>query len=470
MSAKTLYDKIWNDHLVGDNGDGTSLLYIDRHLVHEVTSPQAFEGLRMAGRSVRCPERTLAVVDHNVPTTDRSGGIDDPDSALQVETLARNAADFGVEYFNEMDRRQGVVHIVGPEQGFTLPGMTIVCGDSHTSTHGAFGALAHGIGTSEVEHVLATQTLVQAKAKNMRVTVNGKLPEGVTAKDIILAIIGEIGTAGGTGHVIEFAGEAIEALSMEGRMTVCNMTIEAGARAGLIAPDEKTFEYVRGRPRSPKGEDFERAVAYWRTLVSDPGARFDRELELDAAALPPIVTWGSSPEDVVSVSGVVPDPAQIEDENRRASKERALEYMGLTPGTRITDIRLDRVFIGSCTNGRIEDLRAAAAMVRGRKVNPAVSGMIVPGSGLVKEQAEAEGLDKVFVEAGFEWREPGCSMCLAMNADKLRPGERCASTSNRNFEGRQGFKGRTHLVSPAMAAAAAIAGHFVDIRDWEENA
>ena len=466
MSAKTLYDKIWNDHLVADNGDGTSLLYIDRHLVHEVTSPQAFEGLRLAGRKVRAPGRTLAVVDHNVPTTDRSQGIDDPESALQVETLAQNAADFGVEYFDEMDLRQGVVHIVGPEQGFTLPGMTIVCGDSHTSTHGAFGALAHGIGTSEVEHVLATQTLIQAKAKNMRVTVNGKLPEGVTAKDMILAIIGEIGTAGGTGHVIEFAGEAIEALSMEGRMTVCNMTIEGGARAGLIAPDQKTFDYIKGRPRAPKGADLDAAIAYWKTLVSDPDAKFDAELVLDAAALPPIVTWGSSPEDVVSIDGVVPDPAKIEDPNRRASKERALEYMGLEAGTKVTDIEIDRVFIGSCTNGRIEDLRAAAAIVGNRKVSEHVSGMVVPGSGLVKEQAEAEGLDKVFTEAGFEWREPGCSMCLAMNADKLSPGERCASTSNRNFEGRQGFKGRTHLVSPQMAAAAAIAGHFVDIRDW----
>lgn len=466
MSAKTLYDKIWNDHLVTDNGDGTSLLYIDRHLVHEVTSPQAFEGLRMAKRKVRSPERTLAVVDHNVPTTDRSQGIDDPESALQVETLAMNAADFGVEYFDEMDPRQGVVHIVGPEQGFTLPGMTIVCGDSHTSTHGAFGALAHGIGTSEVEHVLATQTLIQAKAKNMRVTVNGKLPEGVTAKDIILSIIGEIGTAGGTGHVIEFAGEAIEALSMEGRMTICNMTIEGGARAGLIAPDQKTFDYVKGRPRAPKGKAYDMAVEYWKTLVSDEDAHFDRELVLDAADLPPIVTWGSSPEDVVSVSGVVPDPLKIEDMSKRASKVRALEYMGLKAGTKITDIALDRVFIGSCTNGRIEDLRAAAKVVGDKKVSEKVSAMVVPGSGLVKEQAEAEGLHTVFLSAGFEWREPGCSMCLAMNADKLSPHERCASTSNRNFEGRQGFKGRTHLVSPEMAAAAAIAGHFVDIRDW----
>ena len=470
MSAnKTLYDKIWDDHLVTADDDGTSLIYIDRHLVHEVTSPQAFEGLRMTGRKVRAPERTLAVVDHNVPTTDRSKGIDDPESALQVETMAKNANEFGVPYYDEMDHRQGVVHIVGPEQGFTLPGMTIVCGDSHTSTHGAFGALAHGIGTSEVEHVLATQTLIQKKAKNMRVTVNGKLPEGVTAKDIVLAIIGEIGTAGGTGHVIEYAGEAIEALSMEGRMTVCNMSIEGGARAGLIAPDEKTFAYVKGRPQAPTGKAFEMAMDYWKTLFTDEDAHFDKEITLDAAALPPIVTWGSSPEDVISVTGVVPNPADIEDINRRASKERALAYMGLEAGTKITDITIDRAFIGSCTNGRIEDLRAAAKVVEGKKISEHVSAMVVPGSGLVKEQAEKEGLDKVFIDAGFEWREPGCSMCLAMNADKLKPEERCASTSNRNFEGRQGFKGRTHLVSPAMAAAAAIAGHFVDIRTWPEG-
>ncbi|WP_404401088.1 3-isopropylmalate dehydratase large subunit [Pelagibacterium halotolerans] len=464
--SKTLYDKIWDDHLVANNEDGTSLIYIDRHLVHEVTSPQAFEGLRLAGRKVRAPERTLAVVDHNVPTTDRSHGIDDPESKIQVDTLAKNAADFGVEYYNELDMRQGIVHIVGPEQGFTLPGMTIVCGDSHTSTHGAFGALAHGIGTSEVEHVLATQTLIQSKARNMRVTVDGKLPEGVTAKDIILAIIGEIGTAGGNGHVIEFAGEAIRELSMEGRMTVCNMTIEGGARAGLIAPDEKTFQYVKDRPRAPKGTAYDMALDYWKTLYSDPDAHFDKEVRLDAANLPPIVSWGSSPEDVVSVTGVVPDPDAIPDANRRASKKRALEYMGLVPGTKITDIELDRVFLGSCTNGRIEDLRAAAAIVKGHKVHERVNAMVVPGSGLVKAQAEAEGLDKIFIEAGFDWREPGCSMCLAMNADKLAPGERCASTSNRNFEGRQGFKGRTHLVSPIMAAAAAIRGHFVDIREW----
>nr|WP_306265198.1 3-isopropylmalate dehydratase large subunit [Pararhizobium sp. IMCC3301] len=466
-AATTIYDKIWNDHLVHEQDDGTCLLYIDRHLVHEVTSPQAFEGLRLTGRKVRAPEKTLAVVDHNVPTSDRSKGIDDPESKLQVDTLAQNAAEFNVDYYSERDIRQGIVHIIGPEQGFTLPGTTIVCGDSHTSTHGAFGALAHGIGTSEVEHVLATQTLIQKKAKNMLVRVDGTLPEGVTAKDIILAIIGEIGTAGGTGHVIEFAGEAIRALSMEGRMTVCNMTIEGGARAGLIAPDEKTFEYLKGRPRAPRDAEWDAAVAYWKTLKSDDGAHFDKIITLDAASLPPIVSWGSSPEDVVSITGVVPNPADISDVNKRTSKERALAYMGLTPGTKMTDITLDRVFIGSCTNGRIEDLRAAASVIGGRKVAESVDAMIVPGSGLVKEQAEAEGLDKIFKDAGFDWREPGCSMCLAMNADKLKPEERCASTSNRNFEGRQGFKGRTHLVSPTMAAAAAIAGHFVDIREWK---
>jgi 3-isopropylmalate/(R)-2-methylmalate dehydratase large subunit len=465
-APRTLYDKIFDDHLVDRQEDGTCLLYIDRHLVHEVTSPQAFEGLRISGRKVRHPEKTLAVVDHNVPTTDRSHGIANPESRIQVEALAKNAADFGIDYYNEVDLRQGIVHIVGPEQGFTLPGMTIVCGDSHTSTHGAFGALAHGIGTSEVEHVLATQTLIQNKAKNMLVRVDGQLPDGVTAKDIILAIIGEIGTAGGTGHVIEYAGEAIRALSMEGRMTVCNMSIEGGARAGLIAPDETTFDYVRGKPRAPKGKAWDMAMEYWRTLRTDEGAHFDRTVVLDAANLPPIVTWGSSPEDVVSVTGVVPDPDEIADENKRNSKKRALDYMGLTPGTKITDIALDRVFIGSCTNGRIEDLRAVAKVVEGRTVSERVDAMIVPGSGLVKAQAEAEGLDVIFKAAGFDWREPGCSMCLAMNEDRLKPQERCASTSNRNFEGRQGFKGRTHLVSPAMAAAAAIAGHFVDIRDW----
>ncbi|HZH50410.1 MAG TPA: 3-isopropylmalate dehydratase large subunit [Microvirga sp.] len=466
-NPRTLYDKIWDDHVVDRQDDGTCLLYIDRHLVHEVTSPQAFEGLRVAGRKVRAPHKTLAVVDHNVPTTDRSHGIEDPESATQVETLAQNARDFGVEYYNELDTRQGIVHVVGPEQGFTLPGMTIVCGDSHTSTHGAFGALAHGIGTSEVEHVLATQTLIQKKAKNMRVTVDGQLPPGVTAKDIILAIIGEIGTAGGTGHVIEYAGEAIRSLSMEGRMTVCNMSIEGGARAGMVAPDEKTYAYLKDRPKAPKGEAWDAAVRYWDSLRTDEGAHFDTKIRLDAANLPPIVTWGTSPEDVISVAGVVPNPDDIQDENKRLSKWRALEYMGLKPGTKITDITLDRVFIGSCTNGRIEDLRAVAKIVEGRKVHQAINAMIVPGSGIVKMQAEAEGLDRIFKEAGFDWREPGCSMCLAMNADRLAPGERCASTSNRNFEGRQGFKGRTHLVSPAMAAAAAIAGRFVDIREWK---
>ncbi len=467
MAPRTLYDKIWDDHVVDQQPDGTCLLYIDRHLVHEVTSPQAFEGLRVTGRKVRAPEKTLAVVDHNVPTTDRSKGIEDPESRTQVETLAENARDFGIEYYNELDKRQGVVHIIGPEQGFTLPGTTIVCGDSHTSTHGAFGALAHGIGTSEVEHVLATQTLIQKKAKNMRITVDGKLPAGVTAKDIILAIIGEIGTSGGTGYVMEYAGEAISALSMEGRMTICNMSIEGGARAGLVAPDEKTFAYLKDRPKSPKGMAWDMALDYWRTLVTDEGAHFDREIKLDAASLPPIVTWGTSPEDVASINGTVPRPEDAPSEQKRAAIARALDYMGLKGGEKIKDITIDRVFIGSCTNGRIEDLRAAAKIIEGQKVNANVSAMIVPGSGLVKLQAEAEGLDKIFKAAGFEWREPGCSMCLAMNADKLAPGERCASTSNRNFEGRQGFKGRTHLVSPIMAAAAAIAGRFVDVREWK---
>ena len=466
MAPRTLYDKIWDDHLVQNNADGTSLIYIDRHLVHEVTSPQAFEGLRLNGRKVRHPERTLAVVDHNVPTTDRSLPNPDPESAIQIAALAENTRDFGIEYFDPFDKRQGIVHIVGPEQGFTLPGMTIVCGDSHTSTHGAFGALAHGIGTSEVEHVLATQTLIQQKAKNMLVRVDGKLPPHVTAKDIILAIIGEIGTAGGNGHVIEFVGEAIQALSMEGRMTVCNMTIEGGARAGLIAPDQTTFDYVEGRNRAPKGQAWDMALDYWKALYTDEGAHFDKVVVLNAAELPPIVSWGSSPEDVISVTGVVPNPDDIADENKRASKWRALDYMGLKPGTKITDIPVERVFVGSCTNGRIEDLRAAAAVIGDRKVADGVSAMVVPGSGLVKDQAEAEGLDQIFKAAGFEWREPGCSTCLAMNPDKLKPQEGCASTSNRNCEGRQGFKGRTHLVSPAMAAAAAIAGHFVDIREW----
>ena len=466
MKPKTLYDKIWEEHVVHEDADGTCLLYIDRHLVHEVTSPQAFEGLRIAGRKVRAPKKTLAVVDHNVPTTDRSHGIANEESAIQVAALAQNAADFGIEYYNELDHRQGIVHIIGPEQGFTLPGMTIVCGDSHTSTHGAFGALAHGIGTSEVEHVLATQTLIQKKAKNMRITVDGTPPHGVTAKDIILAIIGEIGTAGGTGHVMEYAGEAIRSLSMEGRMTVCNMSIEAGARAGLIAPDETTFAYIKGRPKAPKDDHWASAVRHWETLRSEDGAAFDREVRLDASQLPPLVTWGTSPENVTTVDGRVPDPAEIEDPDRRRAVERSLAYMGLEPGTPIKDIAVERVFLGSCTNGRIEDLRAAAKIVAGKSVHDGVNAMVVPGSGLVKEQAEAEGLDKIFLAAGFEWREPGCSMCLAMNDDRLKPGERCASTSNRNFEGRQGFKGRTHLVSPAMAAAAAIAGHFVDVREW----
>ncbi|MGE3064549.1 MAG: 3-isopropylmalate dehydratase large subunit [Hyphomicrobiaceae bacterium] len=464
--AQTLYDKIFDEHVVDRQPDGTCVLYIDRHLVHEVTSPQAFEGLRMAGRKVRAPEKTLAVVDHNVPTSDRSKGIADPESRLQVETLARNAAEFGIEYYNERDMRQGIVHVIGPEQGFTLPGTTIVCGDSHTSTHGAFGALAHGIGTSEVEHVLATQTLTQKKAKNMRVTVDGKLPVGVTAKDIILAIIGKIGTAGGTGHVIEYGGDAIRALTMEGRMTVCNMSIEGGARAGLVAPDQTTYDYLKGRPKSPTGADWEAAIRYWDTLRTDDVAYFDSEIKLDASQLPPIVTWGTSPEDVVSIDGVVPDPNAVSDEAKRSSMERALAYMGLAPGTRMTDIKLDRIFIGSCTNGRIEDLREVARIAEGKKVNANVYAMIVPGSGLVKEQAEAEGLDKILKEAGFDWREAGCSMCLGMNPDQLKPKERCASTSNRNFEGRQGRQGRTHLVSPAMAAAAAIAGHFVDIRTF----
>ena len=465
--AKTLYDKIFDDHVVERSPDGTCLLYIDRHLVHEVTSPQAFEGLRMSGRKVRAPEKTLAVVDHNVPTTDRSHGIADDDSRIQVETLAKNAKDFGVEYYNELDKRQGIVHVVGPEQGFTLPGTTIVCGDSHTSTHGAFGALAHGIGTSEVEHVLATQTLIQKKAKNMRVTVDGTCPPGVGAKDIILAIIGEIGTAGGTGSVIEYDGEAIRALTMEGRMTVCNMSIEGGARAGMIAPDQKTFDFIKGRPKAPKGAAWDLGLRYWETLKTDDGAHFDRVVKLDAASLPPIITWGTSPEDVVAVTGNVPDPSKVSDENKRASMVRALDYMGLAAGTRVTDIPLDVVWIGSCTNGRIEDLRMVARLVEGKqKAGNLAYVMVVPGSGLVKEQAEAEGLDKIFLAAGFEWREPGCSMCLGMNPDQLKPGQRCASTSNRNFEGRQGYKGRTHLVSPAMAAAAAIEGHFVDVRSW----
>ena len=464
--ARTLYDKIWDDHLVDEQPDGTCLIYIDRHLVHEVTSPQAFEGLRLSGRRVRAPEKTLCVVDHNVPTTDRNLPNPDPESAAQIAYLAENAELFGLEYFNELDKRQGIVHIIGPEQGFTLPGTTLVCGDSHTATHGAFGALAYGIGTSEVEHVLATQTLIQTKSKNMRAVVDGKLPAGVTAKDIILAIIGEIGTAGGTGYALEYAGEAIRSLSMEGRMTVCNMSVEGGAKAGFIAPDEKAFAYLEDRPRAPKGDLWDQAMRYWETLRSDEGAHFDREIRLDAAKLPPLVTWGTSPEQVTSVTGRVPRPEDIADENKRRAAATSLDYMGLKGGEKITDIALDRVFIGSCTNARIEDLRAVAHVVEGKSVRPSVKAMIVPGSGLVKEQAEAEGLHTIFVKAGFEWREPGCSMCLAMNPDKLAPGERCASTSNRNFEGRQGYKGRTHLVSPAMAAAAAITGHFVDVREW----
>ncbi len=461
---RTLFDKIWDSHVVDRQQDGTCLIYIDRHLVHEVTSPQAFEGLRMAGRKVRRPDATLAVADHNVPTSDRAAGIADPESRLQVETLERNAAAEGITYFGMDDERQGIVHIVGPEQGFTLPGMTIVCGDSHTATHGAFGALAFGIGTSEVEHVLATQTLIQRPAKNMLISVEGEVGPGVTAKDIVLHIIGRIGTAGGTGYVLEYAGSAIRALDMAGRMTVCNMSIEAGARAGLIAPDEVTYAYVAGKPLAPKAEQLDAAIAFWKTLPSDPGAHYDAEIHINAADIAPQVTWGTSPEDVLPITGSVPDPASLPDENRRVAMARSLEYMGLTPGTRLSEIPVQRVFIGSCTNGRIEDLRAAAAIAEGRKVAEGVYAMVVPGSGLVKTQAEAEGLDKIFVAAGFDWREPGCSMCLAMNADKLKPGERCASTSNRNFEGRQGRGGRTHLVSPAMAAAAAVTGHLTDVR------
>ena len=461
---KTLFDKIWSSHVVDTSDDGSCLLYIDRHLVHDVTSPQAFEGLRNSGRKVRRTKATLAVADHNVPTVDRSGPIADELSRAQVEALEANVAYFNVPYFAIDDIRQGVVHIVGPEQGFTLPGMTIVCGSSHAATHGAFGALAFGIGTSEVEHVLATSALMQQPAKNMRVHVEGDLPEGVTAKDLVMAIIGRIGTAGGTGYVIEYTGQAIRSLSMEGRMTVCNMTIEGGARAGLIAPDETTYEYLKGRPMAPKGAIWESAVAYWKTLASDDGAKYDADIAVNAASLEPQVTWGTSPENVLPISAVVPDPSRETDPARRRAMERALDYMDLRPGARLDGIAIDRVFIGSCTNGRIEDLRAAAEVVNGRKVASGVGAMVVPGSGLVKEQAEAEGLDKIFINAGFEWREAGCSMCLAMNADRLEPGERCASTSNRNFEGRQGRGGRTHLVSPAMAAAAAIAGKLTDVR------
>ena len=465
--ARTLFEKIWDSHLVGVAPDGTTTLYIDRHLVHEVTSPQAFEGLRIAGRTVRRPDATLAVADHNVPTTNRAAGIADPESRTQVETLEHNTKEFGVEYFSMDDIRQGIVHIVGPEQGMTQPGMTIVCGDSHTSTHGAFGALAFGIGTSEVEHVLATQTLVQKKPKSMRVTIEGMIGPGVTAKDIVLAIIGKIGTAGGTGYVIEYSGRAIRELSMEGRMTICNMSIEAGAKAGLIAPDDKTIAYLKGRPMAPKGAAFEAAAAYWRTLPSDADATYEREVVIKAAEIAPQVTWGTSPEEVVAITGRVPDPAKEMDTQRRAKLQRSLEYMGLKAGTAMTDIAIDRVFIGSCTNARIEDLRAAAAVVKGKKVASTVQAMVVPGSGLVKAQAEKEGLSQIFLDAGFEWREPGCSMCLAMNADKLQPGERCASTSNRNFEGRQGRGGRTHLLSPAMAAAAAVTGKLTDIRTFK---
>ena len=465
---KTLFDKIWESHLVDVQEDGTCLIYIDRHLVHEVTSPQAFEGLRMNGRKVRRPDATLAVADHNVPTTDRSDGIDDEESRIQVETLTRNCEEFGIELFDMDDIRQGIVHIIGPEQGFTLPGTTIVCGDSHTATHGAFGALAFGIGTSEVEHVLATQTLLQRPAKNFLVSVDGDLSLGVTAKDMILAIIGAIGTAGGTGSVIEYAGDAVRALSMEGRMTMCNMSIEGGARAGLVAPDDKAYEFLKGRPMAPKGAAWEAAEAYWRTLPSDPGAKYDKEVRLSAPDIPPQVTWGTSPENVVPITGAVPDPDHdARDHNQRQAWERSLEYMDLKPGTKMQDVAVDKVFIGSCTNGRIEDLRAAAQVAEGRKVADSVNAIVVPGSGLVKEQAEAEGLHEILIAAGFEWREPGCSMCLAMNADKLEPGERCASTSNRNFEGRQGRGGRTHLVSPAMAAAAAITGKLTDVRDLD---
>ncbi|MCR4302408.1 MAG: 3-isopropylmalate dehydratase large subunit [Sulfuricaulis sp.] len=466
MAGNTLYDKLWESHVVRQNDDGTSLLYVDRHLVHEVTSPQAFEGLRLAGRKLWRVDANLATADHNVPTTDRARGIADPVSRLQVETLDRNCHDYGITEFAMNDARQGIVHVIGPEQGATLPGMTVVCGDSHTSTHGAFGALAFGIGTSEVEHVLATQCLILKKAKNMRVRVEGKIPAGITAKDIVLAIIGKIGTAGGNGHAIEFAGDAIKELSVEGRMTVCNMAIEAGARAGMIAVDDKTIEYFRGRPYAPKGEMWDKAAIAWRGMTSDAQAKFDKDVVLQAADIKPQVTWGTSPEMVVPVDGAVPDPDKESDSIKRGSMQRALQYMGLKPGTAMRDIALDKIFIGSCTNSRIEDLRAAAAVVKGKKVaNNIKLALVVPGSGLVKTQAEKEGLDKIFRAAGFEWREPGCSMCLAMNADRLEPGERCASTSNRNFEGRQGAGGRSHLVSPAMAAAAAIAGHFVDVRE-----
>ncbi len=463
----TLYDKIWKEHLVHQQEDGTALLFVDRHLIHEVTSPQAFEGLRNSNRKVRQPNLTLAVVDHNIPTTDRSKGIDDKDSRIQIETLDKNCKEFGVQLFGVHDKRQGIVHIVGPEQGFTQPGTVIVCGDSHTATHGAFGSLAFGIGTSEVEHVLATQTLVQKKAKNFRVNVNGKLAVGVTSKDVVLQIIGNIGTAGGTGYVIEYAGSLISDLSVENRMTICNMTIEGGARAGLIQPDQKIFDYLKGRPMSPKNENWDKAVEYWKTLKTDSDAKFDKEINLSAEDIVPMVTWGTSPQDVVSIDGKIPNPENESDADRKNSIERSLKYMGLEPDVAIKDIKIDTVFIGSCTNGRIEDLREAAQILKDKKKATHVHAMIVPGSGLVKEQAEQEGLDKIFISAGFEWREPGCSMCLAMNADKLKPKERCASTSNRNFEGRQGRGGRTHLVSPGMAAAAAIAGNLDDVRKYQ---
>jgi len=463
----TLYDKIWNEHLVHQQEDGTALLYVDRHLIHEVTSPQAFEGLRAANRKVRQPNLTLAVADHNVPTTDRSKGIDDEESKIQVETLENNCKEFGIEIFDMKDKRQGIVHIIGPEQGFTQPGTIIVCGDSHTATHGAFGALAFGIGTSEVEHVLATQTLIQKKSKNLCVRITGKLHTGVTSKDVILQTIGKIGTAGGTGMVIEYAGPVIENLNIEQRMTICNMSIEAGARAGLIAPDEKTFQYLKDKPKSPKGTNWDKAIAYCSKLHSDSGAKFDKEVEIRGDDISPMVTWGTSPQDVVTIDGKVPNPKNEKDLDKKNSIERSLKYMGLKPDTFIKDIKIDKVFIGSCTNGRIEDLREVAKILKDKKKASHVHAMVVPGSGLVKEQAEQEGLDKIFIESGFEWREPGCSMCLAMNADKLKPEERCASTSNRNFEGRQGRGGRTHLVSPAMAAVAAISGSFDDVRKYQ---
>ena len=465
--SKTLYDKIWNEHLVHQQEDGTSLLFVDRHLIHEVTSPQAFEGLRNSKRKVRQPSLTLAVADHNVPTTDRSKGILDKESKIQVDTLDNNCREFGIQVFGMNDKRQGIVHIIGPEQGFTQPGTIIVCGDSHTATHGAFGALAFGIGTSEVEHVLATQTLVQKKSKNFRINVNGNLPIGVTSKDVILQIIGKIGTAGGTGYVIEYAGNLISSLSVENRMTICNMTIEGGARAGLIEPDQKVFDYLKDKPMSPKKENWEKALEYWNTLKSDKEAQFDKEVSLDGKDIKPMVTWGTSPQDVLTIDQNVPSPENETDPDKKNSIERSLKYMGLNPNTKIKDIKIDKVFIGSCTNGRIEDLREAAKILKDKKVANHVNAMVVPGSGLVKQQAEQEGLDKIFINSGFEWREPGCSMCLAMNADKLKPGERCASTSNRNFEGRQGRGGRTHLVSPGMAAAAAISGNLDDVRKYQ---